>query len=111
MAHPLVNQSKEFRGQIFLKRVFQLYRLDLLISHVFRTSSGREIQFTAGYCDGGEWSGEEVEAQTRTIFETFFLRNSPAADIISNHGVYDDGWMVQQLFPGQTENPQTESER
>lgn len=66
---------------------------------------------TAGYCDGGEWSGEEVEAQSQTIFETFFLSNSPATDIISNHGVYDDGWMVQQLFPGQTENPQTESER
>lgn len=51
-----------------------------------------------------------MEAQSQTIFETFFLNNSPAADIISNHGVYDDGRMVQQLFPGQTENPQTESE-
>lgn len=56
-----------------------------------------------------QWSGEEKKGDPR-IFKIFFLHNSPAADIISNHGVYDDGWMVQQLVPRQTEKPEIESE-
>lgn len=39
-----------------------------------------------------------------------FLSDSPIADIISDHGIYDDGRIVQQLVPRQAEKPQIESE-
>ena len=58
----------------------------------------------------GWWSGRKRKTQSQRNFKTVFLNNSPVADIISDHGVYDDGWLVQQRVPRQTEKPQMESE-
>lgn len=35
--------------------------------------------------------------------ENLLSQNSPIADVVSNHSIYDDGWVVQQLVPRQAE--------
>lgn len=35
--------------------------------------------------------------------ENLLSQNSPIADVVSNHSIFDDGWVVQQLVPRQAE--------
>lgn len=79
-----------------------------LISHVFGLPKRENFSSTVGHGNGVEWrrgGNLLVGKWSERIFKTFFLSNSPFADIISNHGIYDNGWIVQQLVPRQTEKP------
>lgn len=61
----------------------------------------------ANHCHGVELVWKEVQErknlEPKNSESNFIPKNSPIADIIPNHSIYDNCWVVQQLVPRQAE--------